>query len=228
MSAAAPVGLPFGVLAVCSGNVCRSPFLELLLARAFAGRSDLAASSAGTIARPRMRMTDEMVTVAQAHGISESDAREHRARRLDEAAVASAGLVLGLTREHRAAAVELHPRALRYSFTLREFARLVGDLGPAESGARTPAELIGELAALRGGSSPAAAEDDDIRDPIGLPQEIYDEVGGEIADAARVAAEALLLTREAPARAAGLSVSKSSVIASEKTGPQLSFAFRRL
>jgi protein-tyrosine phosphatase len=62
-------GPRFRVIAICSGNVCRSPFLELLLGRALADRGDLEVASAGTIARPRMRMTDEMVQVATRYGI---------------------------------------------------------------------------------------------------------------------------------------------------------------
>ncbi|GAA4174845.1 low molecular weight phosphatase family protein [Gryllotalpicola koreensis] len=211
----------FRVLAICSGNVCRSPFLELLLARALAGRADLEVASAGTIARPRMRMTDEIVRVAARYGIPETDARAHRAARLDEAAVADADLVLGLTREHRAAAVQLHPRALRYAFTLREFARLLGDPEVAATApGLTPGELVAAVAAHRGGAQPVAAEADDIRDPIGLPQAVYDEVGAEIAAAAEVAARALAATREATV--------KASESPERSKAPSLSFSFRRL
>ena len=228
MSDAAPAVLPFRVLAVCSGNVCRSPLLELLLRRALGARADLEVVSAGTIARPGMRMTREMVRVAARAGVAETDARAHAARRLDEHTVASAGLILGLTREHRAAAVELHPAALRRAFTLSEFARLATDAAaetPAPGGApdeprRTAAELVAELAARRGGAPPVAPERDDIRDPIGLPQEVYDEVGAEIEGAARVVAGALLATRAGAAQA--------SVLTPQKRGPALSFTFPRL
>jgi protein-tyrosine phosphatase len=211
-------GPRFRILAICSGNVCRSPFLELLLGSALTGRPDLAVGSAGTIARPGMRMTDEIVRVAMRHGIPEPDARAHGARRLDEATVAAADLVLGLTREHRAAAVELQPRALRRAFTLTEFARLIGD--PETAAGRTPGELVEAAASRRGGAQPVAADVDDIRDPIGLPQAVYDEVGEEIATAAGVVARALLLTKDAPQQAS---------VAPENTGaPSLSFSFRRL
>ena len=211
-------GPRFRILAICSGNVCRSPFLELLLGSALAGRADLEVASAGTIAQPRMRMTDEIVRVAARYGISEADARARGARRLDEAAVAGADLVLALTREHRAAAVQLHPRALRYAFTLTEFVRLLGD--PVDAAGLSPDELVAAVADRRGGAQPVAAELDDIRDPIGLPQEVYDAVGAEIADAAGVVARALALTQEVAAKAS---------VAPEKTdAPTLSFSFRRL
>jgi protein-tyrosine phosphatase len=211
----------FRILAVCSGNVCRSPFLELLLGGALAGRPDLAVESAGTIAQPGMRMTDEIVRVATQYGIPEADAREHGARRLDEAAVARADLVLGLTREHRATAVRLHPRALRYAFTLTEFARLIDRPEPdATDAALTPGGLVAAAARRRGGSQPVAAELDDIEDPIGLPQEVYDEVGARIAEAAEVLVRALAATKEAPG--------KVREAPEKKSAPSLSLSFRRL
>jgi protein-tyrosine phosphatase len=227
---AARDGAPFRVLVVCSGNVCRSPLAELLLRGALGDRGDLVIASAGTVARPGMGMTAEMVHVAAARGIPEADARAHRASRLDEEAVSAAGLVLGLTRAHRAAAVELHPAALRRAFTLSEFARLAAGPGTGPSPGTgsgpderlTVAELVADLAARRGGGQPVAAELDDIRDPIGLPQEVYDEVGGEIACAVVTVADALSRTREAPAAASG-----ALPAAGEDRGPEFSFAFRR-
>jgi protein-tyrosine phosphatase len=206
----------FRILAVCSGNVCRSPFVELLLRARLAGRDDLEVGSAGTIARPGQRMTPEMVAAAARYGVAPELSRAHGAARLDERAVQASDLILGLTRAHRSAAVALHPRAVRRAFTLTEFARLCAATDAAPG--LTAQQVVADAAARRG-LAPAGAGDD-IDDPIGLPQEVYDRVASEAAAAVEVIARVLGLT--APA----LVVRGDGGPA--HGGPDLSFSFRRL
>lgn len=187
----------FRVLAVCSGNVCRSPLVELVLARQLAGRRDFSVASAGTIARPGMRMTVEMINVAEGYGIARATSAGHSATRLDETAVERADLVLGLTREHRAAALRLFPAAVKRVFTLTEFARLAASIIES-SASLTAAELVAEAASRRGLEAPSNPEIDDVDDPIGLPQSVYDRVGAQIAASLEIIAPALAATRAAP------------------------------
>ncbi|WP_051142738.1 arsenate reductase/protein-tyrosine-phosphatase family protein [Gryllotalpicola ginsengisoli] len=210
---------PFRILAVCSGNVCRSPLVELLLTRGLAARPDFAVASAGTIARPGQRMTDEMVAVASRYGIDETDARAHGASRLSEPAVIGADLILALTREHRSAAVELDPRAIRRAFTLTEFARLCEAIPTDESRALTPSELVARAAESRGTLAPADPQLDDVEDPIGLPQDVYDRVGEQIAGAVEIIVDALGNT--------AVHVPEAAPEIENHDGPKLSFSFRR-
>ena len=88
------------------------------------------------------------------------------ARQLTAAHLRQADLVLGMTREHRAAAVELVPATVRRSFTLRSTpASLVRSTRTA-CRAGTPAERarasLPLAAALR---RQAEADDDDVADP---------------------------------------------------------------
>ncbi|WP_425844499.1 low molecular weight phosphatase family protein [Agrococcus sp. TSP3-2-1] len=129
----------FRILTVCSGNLCRSPQAEQLLrARipAAFGRTDIPAlqvSSAGTKAFDDDPM--DKLAVAEAVRLGIPDTAAHRARRIREPHVEEADLILGMAREHRAAATSLVPRANRRSFTLVEFARIVEALaeGTVES-----------------------------------------------------------------------------------------------
>ncbi|MCL2514703.1 MAG: hypothetical protein FWD85_03840 [Microbacteriaceae bacterium] len=213
----------FRILAVCSGNVCRSPLVELLLAQRLRDRDDFAVTSAGTIARPDMRMTAQMVAVVHDHGIDESDAHAHGAQRLFEDTVAGADLILGLTREHRATAVQLAPGALRRTFTLTEFARLTRLLQSGTRGAHahqpTAAELVAEAFERRGLDPAHDPARDDIDDPIGRSQATYVRVGGEIRAAVDVVASALLATRPGPA-------THRQHAAPGSSGPALDFSFR--
>jgi protein-tyrosine phosphatase len=123
----------FRVLHVCTGNICRSPMAERLM------RSMLDAAwpeqaprfvieSAGTWGHSGSPMEPHALTTLAGLG---ADGTGFLARELVADHVAGADLVLGATRDHRAAAVVLHPRAAARTFTLREFARLTLDVDGA-------------------------------------------------------------------------------------------------
>ncbi|SFR72172.1 protein-tyrosine phosphatase [Agromyces sp. CF514] len=199
------------VLVVCTGNICRSPVAERVLAArlAAAGIDDVRVSSAGTSALVGEPMTPEAADLAVRLG---ADPTGHAARRLTAQLIEDADLVLTATRAHRAQVAELVPRAARRAFTLREFARVLAFLaadGGLDTGDDTPdpdsvAQRLGAtvLALQDSGSTsrlqratdaaarsrglappPPDPNDDDILDPYGAPIAIYDEAGRLIDDA---------------------------------------------
>ena len=89
----------------------------------------------------------------------------------------AADLVLGATRDHRAAAVVLHPRAAPRTFTLREFARLAAAVDPATLPSGDPVAraraLVAAAAALRASVPPARPRDDDLADPYHAPASAF-------------------------------------------------------
>ncbi|WP_300083912.1 hypothetical protein [Propioniciclava sp.] len=178
------------ILTVCTGNVCRSPAAEYLLADAFADDPAVVVTSAGTGAPEGMPVSPVVGELLRERGI---DASPHQARYLTPAIVASADLILTATRQHRSAVVSLAPLALRRTFTLRELPRLIAVAGPAAlDPAPTPSARLAALlpAALRrrGGATPA---DDDIEDPIGRDRAFNAAVLAQIADAvAQLSAQA--------------------------------------
>jgi protein-tyrosine phosphatase len=166
------------VLAVCSGNLCRSPLAEQLL-RARLHDVGIEFSSSGVVARDGDPMPDEAAALSREFG---GDPAGHASRPLVEEHVADSALVLGMAREHRRDAVTLLPRASRYTFTLREFARLSRALTDADfdrirsegdSAARLAA-LIEEVAANRGYVPPPEdPAEDDILDPYRMDASVY-------------------------------------------------------
>ncbi len=78
----------------------------------------------------------------------------------------------------------MEPRALRRTFTIREFADLAQIADPAAS----PQELVAHAAAMRGR---ATLEDYDLRDPIGGSEELHAEVAASIAQALEPIIEAI-------------------------------------
>jgi len=165
----------FRVLHVCTGNICRSPMAERLTvaglhARLGAAAQGVVVGSAGTWGHEGSPMDSYAVTTLAQYGVDGSD---FVARELVAEHVAEADLVLGATREHRAAAVVLQPRASARTFTLREFARLTAAVDPGALPAGDLAErgraLVRLAAAQRGRVRPDSPRDDDLADPYRGP-----------------------------------------------------------
>ncbi|KQY42810.1 protein-tyrosine-phosphatase [Cellulomonas sp. Root137] len=184
---------PLRVLVVCTGNICRSPAAERLLAAglgaAYRGRDAagglapaIEVGSAGTGAMVGHPMTDEIAALVAAQGV---DPRNFEARQLVAGMVQQADLVLALTRRHRSAIVELAPAAVRRTFTLRELARLATDVDPATlpgSNATTADRLraLIPVAAARRGLAAHRPADDDVVDPYRGDAALYEKSFGQL------------------------------------------------
>lgn len=165
----------FSVLAVCTGNICRSPAVERLLRTSLADPG-VEVTSAGTGALVGYPVSPPMLALLAAAGVAADD---FLARQLTEEMVRRADLVLALTRAHRAAVVELVPAAVRRTFTLREFARLSAGVDPtALPGGAPPVRLraLVQLAAAQRGRLPVRPTDDDVIDPYRRSDEVYAQV----------------------------------------------------
>ena len=175
--------MAFRVLLVCTGNVCRSPLAERLLSAGLAERSASAGvevSSAGTRALVGEPMTAETADLVVRHG---GDPEGHRARQLTRDLLAEADLVLALTREHRAAAAQLHPPVVRRVMTLRETGRLA-PLAPLHGLSGAPEErwraLVPSLLAARGTVPVRSGTGDDVVDPYRRAQDVYEQCAGQV------------------------------------------------
>jgi protein-tyrosine phosphatase len=173
----------FRVLHVCTGNICRSPMAEHLMRSGLAERLPDAANrfvieSAGTWGHTGSPMEAYALSTLKTYGV---DGTVFTARELVAEHVVAADLVLGATREHRAAAVVLHPRAAARTFTLREFARLSGAVDPASLPGGDPVEraraLVKAAAANRGLVPPDTPRDDDLDDPYQAPESAFATCG---------------------------------------------------
>lgn len=181
----------FSILTVCSGNICRSPLAEQLLRVGLAPLPQIGLASAGTIGLTGQGMPEQAADLSRHFG---GDPSAHVAQELTEQHVQNADLVFAMSREHRRAIVELVPRAIRYTFTIREFARLVADLtdDDLDEAAALPLDdlvgrlstLIGLAASQRGAVAPlVSADDDDVVDPYRRSDEVYVESAQQLVPA---------------------------------------------
>jgi protein-tyrosine phosphatase len=175
--------LPFRVLYVCTGNICRSPLAERLARHELGRRLGpdaglIEVTSAGTHGLTGHEMYVEAATVLEGAG---GDPAGFVARLMGADHVTQADLVLTATREHRAAVVRLDPRASRRTFTIREFARLAAEVDPSALPLTDPLSrlrvAVEEAAAHRGLVGPESPADDDVPDPYGGPARGYEESG---------------------------------------------------
>jgi protein-tyrosine-phosphatase len=146
----------------------------MLSARLAARGVTVPVTSAGMLGTGR-RPPLEVIGVMASRGI---DVTGHRSRTVTAADLASAGLVLGMAREHVRHAVVLEPAAWPAAFTLRELL----DRG-RRAGARAPGEPLDDwlARAARGrdrqdllGRDPAA----EVADPAGGPLRGYQATAG--------------------------------------------------
>jgi len=155
----------FSILVVCTGNVCRSPAAERLLRRHLG--PSVTVESAGTFGLVREPIAAPMAKLLAESGV---DIDGFAARRLTAGLTQQADLVLAATRAHRSLVVEECPSAVRRTFTLREFARLLTAVDAVALPTGTPADRLRPavpLAAAQRGRWRVPSSEDDVLDPYG-------------------------------------------------------------
>lgn len=165
----------FTILTICTANICRSPLMEILF-RAQLDPERFEVASAGVRGWDAAPI-DSMVVLELAR--LGHDGSGHASRTLDVHHVEQADLVLTAAREHRASVLAMSPRALRKTFTLREFAALVEDVQ-----APSLEDLVADASRRRS----TAPTDVDLPDPYMRDPAVHHEVADQIAAAVDVVA----------------------------------------
>ncbi len=168
----------FAVLTVCTANICRSPFMEVVLRDRLDPTSFEVASAGvrGWVDKPMEAMAAmELLRL----GLTPGSFRSHP---IDDYFIGSAGLILTATTEHRSQILGATPEALRRTFTLVEFAQLVTTVK-----GETVAEVVASAARHRS----RASGDLDIVDPFRRKPAVYRAVADQMDAACATIAEHL-------------------------------------
>ena len=178
------------ILIVCTGNICRSPFIERLLQheldehRSGSDRG-IIVSSAGTAALVGSAMDAQAAAQLVSRG---GDASGFRARDLTPALLAESDLVLTATRAHRGKVALMSPKAQRRVFTFCDFADLVAgiDWPTVPLTQQDPRGWVRQItekaAASRGLRPPLAPDAADIVDPYRREDEVFGTMAQQIVD----------------------------------------------
>jgi protein-tyrosine phosphatase len=183
---------PFGVLFVCTGNICRSPTAEALARRELDRYPGvpIQVSSAGSHALEGNPAASRSLLAASARGAS---LERHFARELTRRRVRAADLVLCMAAEHRPFVLSYDRSAANRTFLLAGFARVAARF---DGLAASPSELVA-LAAEHAREEPG----DDIDDPLGLASDAYAACAERLDGLVRPVIAALarpLMARQAP------------------------------
>jgi protein-tyrosine phosphatase len=186
----------FTALFVCTGNICRSPTAERMLAHRLRARLGPAMpfviASAGTGALVGQPIFPDAARLL-AH--ADVDVTGFAARDLARPLAESADVILAMTREHRAATARLAPRVLPKLFTLREFARVIArhrDAWPIGADPLARARALVALAQQRRGlAGPVEPALDDVPDPYRRSAQVYEQAWALISEAVDVVVEGI-------------------------------------
>lgn len=183
------------VLFVCTGNICRSAFVQHTLQAqltAFLGdRGRAEVTSAGTGPNQALAVPEPLRELAPSRRVRTA-LSEHRPRQLTAAALRDQDLVLTAADDHLEEVLREDPAAVRRTFTVLGIGTLLRDHGEEIAAAVPPgaglAALVDALADLRvrliaRGEQP----DTDLPDPFHGPDEGY----GRMVETARPIVELL-------------------------------------
>lgn len=106
------------ILAVCIGNICRSPMAEALLASALPQASVSSAGTGALVGQPADPMAQQLML---ARGL---DIGAHRARQLSQLLCQQADIILVMDTEQRRHLETLYPATRGKVFRIGEFAKL--------------------------------------------------------------------------------------------------------
>ena len=179
---------PARILTVCTGNVCRSPYIERRLQheldRAW-GPGAVEVSSAGTGALVDAAMEPDALSRL---GVAGGAGEDFRARAITRELVSDAQLVIVATRDHRGTVSRLYPRALSRIHALRDLAQLAEGVADDELPGRTSArawldEVVPLIASKRGLRPPLEPRDADVVDPFRQGRDVFDTMSTQVEDA---------------------------------------------
>lgn len=170
------------VLVVCTGNVCRSPYVAARLQQELPALDVSSAGTGALVGRPPSGPTQALLLD---RGL---DVAAQVGRSIDKGMVRGARLVLTAERRHRVEVVRLVPDADDRTYTLVELARiLLLEGSPSGLGVDGVVDLARKVV----GRGEEVDYDDDLADPYGRSDEHYRRMAAHVEEALSILVPAL-------------------------------------
>lgn len=174
------------VLFVCTANICRSPYAQAALQAALGPGSEFVVASAGVRAEwlqtTGADACDEMPYGRDlGDGVLVTHVADHSSTQLDADKIHAADIVIAFEGKHRAAILDLVPRAQMKTYTARQVQRLARAVASSvwpDSAPERTGDVLRDLNAAR--SWAPYADDDDVEDPHGGGVEAHEACADEI------------------------------------------------
>lgn len=164
-------------LFVCTGNICRSPLADAFMtdrSRRLLGGT-VRVRSAG-IAAGRY-LSAETIETAREMGL---DAESLRPTQVTREILRAADLIVTMTGDHRAEVLAMAPEVAEKTFSLKELTRLLALMPPPAPSTERASVLARIAEAERRRNADGGAVLEGVRDPLGLPMDVYREVAADI------------------------------------------------
>ena len=169
---------PLKVLFVCTANICRSAYAEVVARRLAGPRTDIVFSSAGTYGLAAQPLNPDIAEFLP-EGVAYDD---FASRRVTRELGRGCKLILTAEASHRTFLIEEYPRAFRKVLTLGQFAE-----------ATAHSDLKGwDLIAAVGRQQPPARPEHEIRDPFRRGRNANAEAAARINELLAIVAPALV------------------------------------
>lgn len=177
------------VLFVCTANICRSPYAARALRHALGSESGFEVRSAGVRSEWLELVGEPACPEMPSIG---ADNATHAATQLTADLVREASLIVAFEAAHRAAIIDLLPRAQVKTYTARQIQRLARAVAQPTWPPSAPEMFDDPLKNLNGARSWAPfAEDADVADPHGDGVEAHHACASEIDDIVTALAQVL-------------------------------------
>lgn len=174
------------ILAICSANQCRSPFIEFVLrheleqlsSEAFDCAGFITISSAGTMAKNGYPIHPSTArTIKAATALADANLATFTSTYLTPAIAKKQDLILCATDQHRQDVVKRVPAVARRTFTLGRLAHALREW-EQHHGMAQPPELAALITQVNNLSNPVDTYD--CADPIGKDEKFFDEVAAQL------------------------------------------------
>lgn len=188
-----PAAEPVRILTVCTGNICRSPYAAVLLREGlhWARPGAFEVASAGTHALVGRPMDPAAAARLAAKELSDDG---FRARLLTHRLLRDQAVVLVMASEHRDVVIDETPAAHRRTFTVRELAHVLEDVGSRHDWAALLDEAGADDVVSRWRALPAivaahrrrmSRADRDVVDPYTRGERAFEQMSREVDPAVR-------------------------------------------